>query len=163
MEEAQRNVSMGFPDAAVVKYRRAYELLKESGAVAGAARALRLAAETGLLGATPDFDLAAKAFEEVGVLFLKNELTAYSAAGAFANAIFCLLAAGRATTAREKLDEFKRQDPRLEGHYDGVAAKVILEVFVLGNRNQVKDLYLCYHEGGQAWRSAIFKRIMERL
>lgn len=166
MEEAQRNIAMGFHDAAVVKYRRAYELLKEAGALAGAARALRLAAESGLLAAAPDFDLAAKAFEEVGLLYLKNELTAFSAGAALANAVFCLLAAGRATTAREKFDEFKRASGSLETSCDGVAAKVILEAFVLGNKNQVKDLELSYREATvawPAWRSAIFKRIIERL
>jgi len=166
MEEAQRNIAMGFHDAAVVKYRRAYELLKEAGALAGAAQALRLAAETGLLAATPDYDLAAKAFEEVGQLYLKNELTAFSAAVAFANAVFCLLAAGRAATARERFEDFKKLDGRLETGCDGVAVKVILEAFVLGNKNQVKDLGLSYREvvtTWPAWRSAIFKRIIERL
>jgi tetratricopeptide (TPR) repeat protein len=166
MEEAQRNIVMGFHDAAVVKYRRAYELLKESGALAGAARALRLAAEAGLLGAAPDFDLAAKAFEEVGLLYLKNELTAFSAAAALANAVFCLLAAGRAATASEKFDEFKKLDGRLESGCDGVATKVILEAFTLGNKNQVKDLGLSYREvvaSWPPWREAVFKRIIERL
>ena len=169
MEEAQRNISMGFHDAAVVKYRRAYDLLKESGALAGAARALRLAAETGLLGAAADYDLAARAFEEVGVLSLKNELTAFSAASAFANAVFCMLAGGRATTAREKFEEFKGLDSRFAAHYEGVAVKVLLEVFALGNKNQMRDLCLSYREaagtgtGTAAWREALFKRILERL
>jgi len=166
MEEAQRNIAMGFHDAAVLKYRRAYELLKESGALAGAARALRLAAEAGLLAPAPDFDLAAKAFEEVGQLYLKNELTAFSAGVALANGVFCLIASGRAATAREKFEEFKRLDTRLETGSNGVAVKVILEAFVLGNKNQVKDLGLSYREvvsSWPAWREAIFKRIIERL
>lgn len=166
MEEAQRNISMGFHDAAVGKYRRAYDLLKESGLGAGAARALRLAAETGLLSSGPDYDLAARAFEEVGVLSLKNELTAFSAASAFANAVFCMLAGGRATTAREKFEEFKTLDARFETHYEGVAVKVLLEVFALGNKNQMRDLCLSYREAtaaGTAWREALFKRILERL
>lgn len=166
MEEAQRNIAMGFHDAAVVKYRRAYELLKEAGATAGAARALRLAAEAGLLAAAPDFDLAAKAFEEVGLLYSKNELTAFSSGTALANAVFCLLAAGRSTTAREKFDEFKQAVGSLEGSCDGVAVKVILEAFVLGNKNQVKDLTLSYREvvaSWPPWKEAIFKRIIERL
>jgi tetratricopeptide (TPR) repeat protein len=166
MEEAQRNLSMGFYEPAVLKYRRAYDLLKEAESKASAARCLRLAAEAGLHAPAPDFELAAKAFEEVGRLNLENELTAFSATGAFANAVFALMAAGRGTTAREKFDEFKGLDLRLEGQLDGVAAKMILATYVAGNKNQTKDLYLSFREAAPVWpvwREAIFKRILERL
>ena len=97
----------GFYEAAVGKFKRSYELYKESGAHSSAGRSLRLAAEAGLQMAAPDYELAATAFEEVATLYLTNEITAFAAAGvAFSNALLCLLAAGRIATAKGKLVEF---------------------------------------------------------
>ena len=72
MEEAARNLSMGFSEPASAKYKKAYELYKESGEINSSARALRNAAEIGL---NVDLELAAKAFEEVGVLYNKSDIT----------------------------------------------------------------------------------------
>ena len=165
MEEAARNIEMRFYDAAVKKYRRAYELLKEAGSKASAARALRLAAETGLQDAVADYELAAQAFEEVGLLYLDNPLTALSAPQAFANAVFCLLAAGRGKTAAAKVEEFGKLE-KLKWGDEGIAVACILESYNAGHRNQTKDLALCYCErlgASVKWRDAVFKRIVERL
>lgn len=165
MEEAARNLSMQFYGAAVKKYRRAYELLNEAGSKASAARALRLAAEAGLCDVGPDYELAVQAFEEVGMLYLENPLTALSAPQAFANAVFCLLAAGRGKTATAKVEEFGKL-PKLKWGDEGIAVTCILDSYNAGHRNQTKDLSLCYCErlgGSTKWRETIFNRIVERL
>jgi len=166
MEEAKRNITMGFHDAACVKYKRAYELFKESGATASAARALRLAAETGLQNvANPDFELAAKAFEEVGKLNLDNVVTATLAPSAFANAIFCLLASGRAATAREQFTEFKKLCVALEGDINGLAVEIIMDAYTNGNRNQTRNRVEGFKDACvmPQWREMLLDKVVERL
>lgn len=162
MEEASRNINMGFHDAAVVKYRRAYELFKESGDNASSARALRLAAETGL---QTDCELAAKAFEEVARLYLKNPITAVAAPANFANSIYCLLASGRTTTSKEKLEEFKTLDPSFVNRFDGIACHAILAAFQTGNRNSTRDCIEGFKDvkSPPVWRQKLLDRLLDRL
>ena len=162
MEEAARNISMGFIDAAVVKYRRAYELFKEIGDNASSARALRLAAETGL---DTDCELAAKAFEEVARIYLKNPITSISSAPNFANSIYCLIASGRTTSAKEKIEEFRGLDDSFANSYEGLACKCILNSFQTGNRNSTRDCIEGFKDvkSPLPWRVKLLDRIMERL
>jgi hypothetical protein len=167
MEEAKRNITMGFYTPACVKYRRAYELFKEAGATASAARALRLAAETGLQNIEqPDYELAAKAFEEVGKLNLDNVVTATLAPSAFANVIFCLLACGRAATAREQFEEFKKLCVPLAADINGLAVETIMEAYVNGNRNQTRNRAEGFKDACSnmpAWRETLLDKLVERL
>jgi Soluble NSF attachment protein, SNAP len=165
VEEAKRNLSMGFHEAAVGKFRRAYELSKENGALAAAASCLRAAAEAGVLLPVPDYDLVAKGFEEAGHLMLKNEITAFGAASSFANSLFCLLAAGRASTSIDKFEEFKKADARFFDSIDGVGARVIIEAFRNGNRNQTRDRVEGFKEVATVpvWRASLLDKIVDRL
>lgn len=156
----------GFYEAAVGKFKRSYELYKESGAHSSAGRSLRLAAEAGLQMAAPDYELAATAFEEVATLYLMNEITAFGFASiAFSNALFCLLAAGRIATAKGKLVEFSGKLSTLEGSIDGLAAKTILEAYQNGNRSQCLDRVLAFKDvlAMPVWRSALLDKIVDRL
>ena len=165
VEEAKRNLSMGFHEAAVGKFRRAYELCKESGAFSAAAVCLRQAAEAGLMLPVPDYELAAKGFEEAGLLMLKNDVTAFGAATCFTNSVFCLLAAGRATTAADKLEEFKKLDKRFDGSLDGTGCRVLVETFRGGNRNKTRDCVEGFKEVAvvPAWRSGLLDKVVDRL
>lgn len=113
----------------------------------------------------PDYELAAKGFEEAGLLMMKNDITAFGADTFFANSVFCLLAAGRATTAAEKLEEFKRLDKRFESTLDGVGCRVLVETFRGGNRNKTRDCVEGFKEVVvvAGWRSGLLDRIVERL
>jgi len=165
IEEAKRNIAMGFHEAACVKYKRAYELLKEAGSTAAAARALRSAAETGLLMAAPDYELAAKAFEEVGRLNIEHVVTGRNASAAFANVVFCLLASGRGTTAREKYEEFKKVHSSFDTDIDGLAANAIIEAYASGNRNQTRDRVEGFKDVVvvATWRETLLDKVIERL
>uniref|UniRef100_A0A6C0KV05 Uncharacterized protein n=1 Tax=viral metagenome TaxID=1070528 RepID=A0A6C0KV05_9ZZZZ len=165
VEEAKRNLSMGFHEAAVGKFRRAYELTKENGALAAAASCLRAAAEAGVLLPVPDYDLVAKGFEEAGHLMLKNDITAFGAASSFANSLFCLLAAGRASTSIDKFEEFKKADARFFDSIDGVGARVIIEAFRNGNRNQTRDRVEGFKDVASVpgWRASLLDKIVDRL
>jgi len=166
MDEAARNITMGFHDAACVKYRRAYELFKEAGATASAAKALRLAAETGLQNVkSPDYELAAKAFEEVAKLNMENVVTATLAPSAFSNAIFCLLAGGRTTTAREQFEEFKKLCAPLATDINGLAVETIIEAFSNGNRNQTRNRVDGFKDASSmpVWRETLLDRVVERI
>jgi tetratricopeptide (TPR) repeat protein len=163
--EAKSLVERGFYEAAVAKYKRSYDLYKESGAHASAGRSLRLAAETGLIVPTPDYELAATAFEEVGTLYLMNEITAFLAKTAHANAILSLLAAGRIATAKGKYAEFIKKDKNFEPSLDGVAAKSIMEAYQNGNRNQAVDRIDAFKdiEIMPTWRETLLNKIIDRL
>jgi len=162
MEEAARNIAMGFHDAAVVKYRRAYELFKEIGDLSSSARALRLAAETGL---NTDCELAAKAFEEVAKLYLTNPITTIAADANFANSIYCLLASGRVATSKEKLEEYKTMLASFVTSHEGVACSCILQSFQTGNRNATRDSIEGFKDVKTvpAWRQKLLDRVLERL
>jgi len=162
MEEASRNIAMGFNDAAVVKYRRAYELYKEIGDNASSARALRLAAETGF---QTDSELAAKAFEEVGRLYLKSQITSISSPSNFANSIYCLLVSGRTTSAKEKLEEFRGLDEAFANSYEGIACICIINAFQTGNRNATRDCIEGFKDvkSPLPWRVKLLDRVLERL
>ena len=162
MEEASRNIAMGFHDAAVVKYRRAYELYKEIGDTASSARALRLAAETGL---NTDCELAAKAFEEVARLYLKNPITAIASDANFANSIYCLLASGRVASSKEKIEEYTTLDSNFVTSYEGIACATILQTFQTGNRNATRDCIEGFKDVKTipAWRQKLLDRVLERL
>lgn len=156
----------GFYEAAVGKFKRSYELYKESGACSSAGRSLRLAAEAGLQMAAPDYELAATAFEEVGVLYLTNEITAFSAASvAFSNTLLCLLAAGRIATAKGKLADFAAKLGTFESSIDGLAAKTIMEAYQNGNRSQCLDRVLAFKDClvMPGWRSLLLDKIVDRL
>jgi hypothetical protein len=166
MEEAARNITMGFHEPAIIKYRRAYELHKESGANWAAARALRLAAETGLLAPKPDYELGAKAFEEVAELCADNELGVWAARPAYMFSILCLLAAGRIKTAKGKLEEFGKKDAGFLSGLDGITAKVVLETFDAGNKNHLRDRI----EGIKdiwgvvvPWKANLLEAVVERI
>ena len=162
MEEAQRNISMGFNEAAVTKYRRAYELYKESGEMASSARALRFAAEAGLLS---DMELASKGFEEVAKLYLKTDITASAADANFANSIYCLLASGKMASAKDKLEDFKKASVGFVSSAEGIACNSIFQVFQTGNRNMTrdriegfKDVYVV-----PIWRQKLLDKVLDRL
>jgi tetratricopeptide (TPR) repeat protein len=165
--EAKSLLERGFYEAAIAKYRRSYDLYKESGAMSSAGRSLRLAAEAGLQMTTGavDYELAATAFEEVATLYLTNEITAFGAGKAFANSIFCLLAAGRIATAKGKMTDFVSKDSRFEQSLDGFAAKTILEAYANGNRSQALDRVDAFKdmEVMPAWRATLLDKIVERL
>lgn len=164
--EAKSLLERGFYEAAIAKYRRSYDLYKESGAMSSAGRSLRLAAEAGLQMTTGvDYELAATAFEEVATLYLTNEITAFGAGTAFANSIFCLLAAGRIATAKGKMTDFVAKDSRFETSINGIAAKSILEAYANGNRSQALDRIDAFKdmEVVPAWRSVLLDKILERL
>jgi tetratricopeptide (TPR) repeat protein len=163
--EARGLLERGFHEAAMAKYKRSYDLYKEVGTLSSAGRSLRLAAEAGLQMTAPDYELAAAAFEEVGTLYLTNKITAFSVKSAYANSIFCLLAAGRVATAKGKYDEFVSKDSQFESSLDGVASQAILEAYQNGNRNQVLDRIEAFKdmEPMQPWRSVLLNKIVERL
>lgn len=165
--EAKSLFERGFYEAAIAKYRRSYDLYKESGAMSSAGRSLRMAAEVGLQMTTApvDYELAATAFEEVGILYLSNEITAFSSKVAFANSIYCLLAAGRIATAKGKFTEFTSKDSRFESSLDGVAAKAIMEAYQNGNKNVALDRVDAFRdvENLPGWRSALLDKIIDRL
>jgi len=166
MEEAARNITMGFHEPAIVKYRRAYELHKESGANWAAARALRLAAETGLLMPKPDYELGAKAFEEVAELCADNELGVWIARPAYMYSILCLLAAGRIKTAKGKLEEFGKKDAAFMTGVDGITAKVVLETFDAGNKNHLRDRIEGIKDIWGAvvpWKTNLLEAVVERI
>lgn len=162
MEEAARNLSMGFSEPAIAKYRKAYELYKESGEVNCSARALRNAAEIGL---NVDLELAAKAFEEVGFLYNKSDITVCGSYSNFSNAIYCLLACGRTATATEKLEEFGKACVKYGDSDEGIACKSILESFKNGNRNITKDKVEGFKDvfNVAAWRVKLLEKVVERL
>jgi hypothetical protein len=164
MEEAARNKSMNFHEAAMTKYKRAYELYNEQGSFACAARALRLAAEAGLETAEPDFELAAKAFEEVGNLYMKSDLTKVAADGNFANAVYCMLVLGRGASAKSKYDEFK-QVSSLADSNEWIAVKCILESYQNGNKNATRDRIEGFKDVSNApvWRQKLLDRVVDRL
>lgn len=165
IEEAKRNLNMGFPEAAVAKFRRAYELYKESGAMASAASNLRQAMEAGLTAKDPNFELAAKGFEEVGQLYLQCEITSGSAGAPFANSIYCLLASGKTSTAKDKFTEFSKLDSDFTTDVEGVAARVVLESFSNGNKNMTRDRFEALKEvvDVEPWRKVIFDAVHARL
>lgn len=162
MEEALRNMTMGLNEAAVTKYRKAYELYRESGEIACSARALRLAAEAGL---QVDLELAAKAFEEVGRLYLKTDITVSAADANFANSIYCLLSAGKTTSSKEKLDEFVGCSERFAASLEGIACASILTVFQSGNRNMTRDRIEGFKDvvAIPLWREKLLQRVVDRL
>ena len=165
--EAKSLLDRGFHEAAIAKYRRSYDLYKESGAMSSAGRSLRLAAEAGLQMTVvpPDYELASAAFEEVATLYLTNEITAFASKTAFANSIFCLLAAGRIATAKGKFAEFVVKDSRFESSLEGTAAKTILEAYQNGNRSQALDRVDAFKdvEAIPLWRATLLDKIIERL
>jgi hypothetical protein len=162
MEEATRNISMGFNDAAVAKYRKAYDLYKESGEMASAARALRMAAELGL---TTDLELAAKGFEEVATLYSKTDITVVAVDANLANAIYCLLAAGRTSTSKEKLEAFKTMSNTWASSVEGIACTSILTSFQTGNRNATRDRIEGFKDvhSVAGWRVKLLDKVLERL
>jgi len=162
MEEASRNITMGFYEAAVVKYRKAYELFKESSEMASAARALRLAAETGL---NSDLELAAKGFEEVGLLYLKTDITVCAADANFANAIYCMLASGKTSSSKDKVDEFKKVSSTFCSSIEGIACNSILQAFQTGNRNITRDRVEGFKDVHVVplWRQKLLDKVLERL
>ena len=163
--EAQGLFERGFFDASVAKYKRSYDLYKESGSFSSAGKSLRLAAEVGLQTPIPDYELAATAFEEVGALYLKNKITTFSVKTAYANSIFCLLAAGRIATAKGKYADFVNLDNQFESSIEGVAAKSILDAYQNGNRNQALDCVEAFKDVQPLpqWRSLLLSKIVERL
>jgi hypothetical protein len=164
MEEALRNNTMGFHEAAMAKYKRAYELYKEAGSYACAAKALRLAAETGLETPEPDFELASKAFEQVGALYMKSDITKVAAISNYANAVYCFLVVGKGSTAKTKYDEYK-QLCGLDDSLEWVGVKSILESFQNGNKNSTQDRVEGFKDVSNAplWRQKLLDRVVERL
>ena len=162
MEEAARNITMGFNDAAVAKYRKAYDLYKESGEMASAARALRMAAELGL---TTDLELAAKGFEEVAALYSKTDITVVAVDANLANAIYCLLAAGRTSSSKEKLEAFKTTSSTWTSSLEGIACTSIFTSFQTGNRNSTRDRIEGFKDvhSVTGWRAKLFDKVLERL
>ena len=163
--EAKSLLDRGFHEAAVAKYRRSYDLYKESGAPASAGRSLRMAVEAGILMEKPDYELAATAFEEVATLYLTNEITALTAHVALANSIFCLLAAGFLATAKGKYAEFVKKDVKFENSADGIAARVIMEAYQNGNRNQALDRIDSFKDlqNMPLWKATLLDKIVARL
>jgi len=164
MEEATRNRSMNFNEAAMAKYKRAYELYKEQGANSCAARALRLAAEAGLEIPEPDFELASKAFEEVANLYMKSDLTKVGADSNYANAVYCMLILGRGSTAKSKYDEYKQLSGLVDSN-EWIALKCILESFQNGNKNLTRDNIEGFKDVSNAplWRQKLLDKVVERL
>ena len=114
----------------------------------------------------PDYELAAKAFEEVAKLNLDNLVTATLAPSAFANVIFCLLASGRATTAREQFEEFKKVCVALATDINGLAVETIMEAYTHGNRNQTRNRIEGFKDacnGMPVWRETLLDKVVERL
>jgi len=163
--EAQTLSERGFYEGAVIKFKRAHDLYKEVDSFSSAGRALRLSAEAGLQTAEPDYELAAKAFEEVGLLYLTNSITTFSVKSAFARAIFCLLASGRVSSAKAKYAEFIVKDSTFESSLEGVASQAILDACVNGHRNQATDRIEAFKEVQPAplWLSVLLNKIVERL
>lgn len=162
MEEAARNLSMGFSEPAIAKYRKAYELYKESGEVNCSARALRNAAEIGL---NVDLELASKAFEEVATIYNSCDVTKPGALPNYSNCVYCLLACGRTSTAKEKLDGFFSANVMYEKSDEGAACKSIVESFKSGNRNATKDKIEGFKDVFvvPAWRQKLLDRVVERI
>lgn len=163
--DAKLNVERGFHAAAITKYKRSYDLYKEAGLMASAGKSLSLAAETGLQMVNPDYELAATAFEEVGTLYLLSEITAIVAKYSFANAIFCLLAAGRIATAKGKYTDFVAKDTRFAASLEGVASKAIIDAYQNGNKSQALDRVDSYKDIKTipVWRSSLLDAIVNRL
>lgn len=155
----------GFYEGAIAKFKRAHDLYKEVDSLSSAGRALRLAAEAGLQMSQPDYELAAKAFEEVGLLYLSNKITAFSVKVAFVNSIFCLLAAGRVSSAKTKYAEFISKDSTFESSLEGVASQAILEACVNGHRVQATDRVEAFKEVRSlpTWLIILLNKIVERL
>ena len=165
--EAKSLLERGFHEAAIAKYRRSYDLYYESGAMSSAGRSLRLAVEAGLQMTVPapDYELAAAAFEEVAILYLTNEITAFASKTAFANSIFCLLAAGRIATAKGKYADYVTKDSRFESSLEGISAKTIIEAYQNGNRSQALDRVDAFKdvENLPQWRANLLDKIIDRL
>ena len=162
MEEAARNLSMGFSEPAIAKYRKAYELYKESGEVNCSARALRNAAEIGL---NVNLELASKAFEEVATLYNGCDVTKQGAWANYSNCVYCLLACGRTSTAKEKLDGFFAADSNYEASAEGSACKSIVDSFKAGNRNSTKDKIEGFKDVFvvPVWRQKLLDKVVERI
>lgn len=164
--EAKSLAERGFFEAAAKKYRRSYDLYKESGAMASAGRSLRLAVETGLQMTVIDYEVAAGAFEEVGSLYLTNMITAVKAKEAHANSIFALLAAGRIATAKGKYADFVKKDERFANSGEGLTAKMIMEAYQNGSKSQVTDCFDAFKDVDGAmptWKESMIAKIIERL
>jgi hypothetical protein len=113
-----------------------------------------------------DYEVAASAFEEVGTLYLTNEITAVKAKEAHANAIFSLLAAGRIATAKGKYADFVKKDERFLSSSDGLAAKMIMEAYQNGSKSQVTDCFDAFKDvdgSMPTWRESMIAKIVERL
>lgn len=162
MDEAARNLSMGFSEPAIAKYRKAYELYKENGEISCSARALRNAAEIGL---NVDLELASKAFEEVANLYSSCDVTVAGSYANFSNSIYCLLACGRTATAKEKMEAFVKTCAKYENSDEGVACKSILESFKGGNRSSTKDKIEGFKDvfNLPTWRQKLLDRVLDRL
>jgi len=166
VEEGRRLAGMGFHEGAVAKFRRAYELYKESGSTCAAAAALAAAAETGLMMPVPNYELAATGFEEAGRLLVANEITAFVAPTCFANSLFCLLAAGRGKTAMAKLEEFVGLDAAFVNVLEGVATRKIVTCFTGGGKAETRDCvegFKYANSGMSAWRTGLLDAIVARL
>ena len=163
--EATLLIDRGFHAGAVLKYRRSYDLYKEAGTLALAGRSLRLAIEAGLMMPNPDYELAATAFEEVGTLYLSNEISALMVSEAFANSIFCLLAAGRIATAKGKLTDYGTKDTRFTINSPGIAAACILNSYAAGNRSHLSERVESYKDISvlPEWKVTLLEKIVERL
>lgn len=162
MEEAARNLSMGFSEPAIAKYRKAYELYKESGEHNCSARALRNAAEIGL---SVDLELAAKAFEEVAIIYIGCDVTKPGAFANYSNCVYCLLACGRVASAKEKLDGFFIASGSYEKSDEGIACKSILESFQQGNRNATKNKVEGFKDvfAVLGWRQRLLDKVVDRV
>jgi tetratricopeptide (TPR) repeat protein len=162
MDEAARNLSMGFSEPAIAKYRKAYELYKENGEISCSARALRNAAEIGL---NVDLELASKAFEEVANLYTSCDVTISGSYANYSNSIYCLLACGRAATAKEKIEYFAKACTKYENSDEGIACKSILESFRGGNRCATKDKIEGFKDvfNLPAWRQKLLQKVLDRL
>ena len=166
VEEGRRLVGMGLHEAAASKFKRAYDLYKESGSTCAAGAALAAAAEAGLMMSTPNYELAATGFEEAGRLLAGNEITAFVAPACFTNSLFCLLATGRGKTAYSKLEEFEQIDIAFVTILEGTAARKIVTCFTGGGKAETRDCVegFKYAESGMpAWRTALLDAIVARL
>ena len=166
IEEGRRLVGMGFHEGAIAKFRRAYELHKEGGSTCAAAAALRQAAEAGLMGAAPDYELAATGFEEAGRLMVANDITTFVAPTCFANSIFCLLAAGRGKTAMSKLENFEQLDISFVTCLEGTAARKIATCFTGGGKAETRECVEGFKYADSAmpvWRIGLLDKIVDRL
>ena len=112
-----------------------------------------------------DLELAAKAFEEVGRLYLKTDITVSAADANFANSIYCLLSAGKTTSSKEKLDEFVGCSERFAASLEGIACASILTVFQSGNRNMTRDRIEGFKDvvAIPLWREKLLQRVVDRL